>query len=57
MATSTLVPKDDSAGSKGRITPPVDKYHVPQLLGKNATRRVHVMAKPAGSAWVWASAA
>ncbi|MFO1302090.1 MAG: anaerobic sulfatase maturase [Burkholderiales bacterium] len=30
--------------------PPVDKYHVPQWLGKKATRRFHVMAKPAGSA-------
>ena len=29
---------------------PVDKYHVPHLLGKKATRRFHVMAKPAGSA-------
>jgi uncharacterized protein len=29
---------------------PVDKYHVPQWLGAKATRRFHVMAKPAGSA-------
>lgn len=31
-------------------TQPVDKYHVPQWLGSKATRRFHVMAKPAGSA-------
>ncbi len=31
-------------------TPPIDKYHVPQWLGAKATRRFHVMAKPAGSA-------
>ena len=31
-------------------TPPVDRYHVPQWLGAKATRRFHVMAKPAGSA-------
>lgn len=31
-------------------TQPVDKYHVPQWLGAKATRRFHVMAKPAGSA-------
>jgi hypothetical protein len=30
--------------------PPADKYHVPQWLGNKATRRFHVMAKPAGSA-------
>lgn len=28
----------------------LDKYHAPQLLGDRATRRFHVMAKPAGSA-------
>ncbi len=28
----------------------LDKYNVPQLLGTRATRRFHVMAKPAGSA-------
>jgi uncharacterized protein len=28
----------------------VDKYSAPQLLGARATRRFHVMAKPAGSA-------
>ena len=28
----------------------VDKYHAPQWLGDRATRRFHVMAKPAGSA-------
>ena len=28
----------------------VDKYHAPQVLGARATRRFHVMAKPAGSA-------
>lgn len=28
----------------------VDKYHAPQWLGGRATRRFHVMAKPAGSA-------
>ena len=27
-----------------------DKYHAPQMLGARATRRFHVMAKPAGSA-------
>ena len=29
---------------------PIDKYHAPQWLGGKATRRFHVMAKPAGSA-------
>jgi uncharacterized protein len=29
---------------------PQDKYHFPQWLGTKATRRFHVMAKPAGSA-------
>jgi hypothetical protein len=33
-----------------RIATPVDKYHVPQWLGDKATRRFHVMVKPAGSA-------
>jgi len=28
----------------------LDKYHAPQWLGSRATRRFHVMAKPAGSA-------
>ena len=28
----------------------LDKYHAPQWLGARATRRFHVMAKPAGSA-------
>jgi len=28
----------------------IDKYHAPQMLGARATRRFHVMAKPAGSA-------
>ena len=28
---------------------PVDKYHVPQWLGDRATRRFHVMVKPAGA--------
>jgi uncharacterized protein len=28
----------------------IDKYHAPQWLGTRATRRFHVMAKPAGSA-------
>ena len=28
----------------------IDKYHAPQWLGARATRRFHVMAKPAGSA-------
>ncbi len=28
----------------------IDRYHVPQWLGDRATRRFHVMAKPAGSA-------
>jgi len=27
----------------------IDKYHAPQWLGDRATRRFHVMAKPAGS--------
>ena len=27
----------------------VDKYRAPQWLGNRATRRFHVMAKPAGS--------
>jgi uncharacterized protein len=30
--------------------PPIDKYAVPQWLGDRATRRFHVMVKPAGSA-------
>ena len=30
--------------------PPLDKYSAPQWLGASATRRFHVMAKPAGSA-------
>ena len=50
MATSMLGPRDDPAGSKCPDTRPVDKYHIPQWLGKKATRRFHVMAKPAGSA-------
>ena len=29
---------------------PLDKYSIPQALGSAATRRFHVMAKPAGSA-------
>ena len=34
-----------------RPDPPVlDKYHAPQWLGDRATRRFHVMVKPAGSA-------
>jgi len=38
--------------TKPSSTPPAgpDKYHVPQWLGDRATRRFHVMAKPAGSA-------
>jgi uncharacterized protein len=32
------------------VETPVDKYHVPQWLGDKATRRFHVMVKPAGSA-------
>jgi uncharacterized protein len=28
----------------------IDKYHAPQLVGAHATRRFHVMVKPAGSA-------
>ncbi len=28
----------------------LDKYHVPRVLGARATRRFHVMVKPAGSA-------
>jgi uncharacterized protein len=28
----------------------IDKYHAPQWLGERATRRFHVMVKPAGSA-------
>jgi uncharacterized protein len=34
----------------GVSTPTLDKYSVPQWLGARATRRFHVMAKPAGSA-------
>lgn len=30
--------------------PSLDKYHAPQWLGARASRRFHVMAKPAGSA-------
>jgi uncharacterized protein len=30
--------------------PQIDKYHAPKALGARATRRFHVMAKPAGSA-------
>lgn len=50
MATLMSGPRDDSGGSRCRDPQPVDKYHVPQWLGKKATRRFHVMAKPAGSA-------
>jgi len=32
------------------VTAPLDKYSAPQWLGASATRRFHVMVKPAGSA-------
>ncbi|MGD9408192.1 MAG: radical SAM protein, partial [Gammaproteobacteria bacterium] len=32
------------------MSAPLDKYTIPQALGTAATRRFHVMAKPAGSA-------
>src|SRR5512136_2543645 len=50
MRTHPYRGPDRSTVRSASMSTTLDKYNAPQWLGDKATRRFHVMAKPAGSA-------